>query len=201
MSINRMLSWFPAAWRGRYEAEVRELLEAHPFTWRERRDLLRACADAWVRELWSWAGPVARLCRLAAIRAAVLLAVGWIGLQLVNVIAGLDAARAIASAGGVWISGIAGFRVALAMMLLLFVARPYLDSGAEVDRPSWAQTIVTTLLFIGLAALDNRGGVGRQLPDVIFLALVATMRQARWFVVVDRWPREANQPRRMLGLQ
>lgn len=201
MSISRMLSWFPRAWRDRYEAELRELLEARPFGWRERQNLFSACADAWARELWSWTYPFVRLSGFAAIRAAVLLAVGWIGLQLVNVMAGLDITRAVASAEGTWITGIAGFRVALAMMLLLFLARPYIDSGAEIDRPSWVQTVATTLLFGGLMALDPRSGFGRQLPDVIFLALVATMRHARWFVVVDLWPREANQPRRTLGLR
>jgi hypothetical protein len=196
-----MLSWFPAAWRARYEAEVRELLEAHPFTWRERRDLFRACADAWGRELWSWAYAISRLTGAAGIRLAVLLAVGWIGLQLAHILRGMEVTQAIAAGGGLWVSGVAQFRLPMAFLFHLLVVKPYADSGAAVHRPSWAQTIAVTALLVILAALDERGGLGRQFPDVMILGVTATMRYARWFGVLDTTRPVPNHGRRVLGLQ
>jgi len=201
MSMDRMLSWFPTAWRARYEAEVRELLEAQPFTWRERRDLLRACVDAWGRELWSWAYAISRVAGSAAGRLAVLLAVGWVGLQLANVLSGLAFTRDIVSGGGLWISGAAGLWVPMALMVQLFLVKPYADSWAETDRPSWGQAVTMTTLCVALAALDQRGGPGRDLADMLFLGVTATMRYARWFVVFDTWPAQANTTRTILGLR
>ena len=201
MSMNRILSWFPKAWRSRYEAEVRELLEAHPFTWRERRDLISACADAWGRELWSWARAISRVAGAAGVRLAVLLAVGWIGLQMVNVLSGLEFTRGIVAGGGLWISGAAGLWVPMALMVQVFLVKPYADSGAESDRPSWVQAVAMTALCVACAALDQRGGPGRDLADMLFLGVTATMRHARWFVVFDTWPRPANQTRTFLGLR
>jgi hypothetical protein len=201
MSMHQMLSWFPKTWRARYEAEVRELLEAHPFTWRERRDLIRACADAWGRELWSWAYAISRVAAAAGGRLAVLLAVGWIGLQLVNVLRSMEFTQAIIASGGLWVSGAAGFRLPMALVFQLFVVKPYADSGSALDRPSWVQTIAITALYVALAALDERGGAGRHLPDMMILGITATMRYARWFVVFDTWPAQANQTRTILGLR
>lgn len=201
MSMNRMLSWFPMAWRARYEAEVRELLEAHPFTWRERRDVIRACADAWARELWSWAYAISRIAGAAGVRLAVLLAVGWIGLQLVNILRGMEFIQGIAAGGGLWVSAATGFRLPMAFVFHLFVVKPYADSGAAVHRPSWAQTLAVTVLLVILAALDERGGLGRQFPDVMILGVTATMRYARWFGVLDTTRPVPNHGRRVLGLQ
>ncbi len=200
MSIRRMLSWFPSAWRDRYEAEVRELIEAHPFGWRERRDLLGACADAWGREVWRWAYATVRMAGAIGVRLAAVLAVGWMWLQLVDVLADLETTRAVATAGGLWVSAIAGFRVPMALLLQLFIARPYADSGAAVDRPSWTQTIAATLLLVVLAAVDGRGGPVRELPDMLFLGMAASMRHARWFNVFETH-RPLSRLRPRLGLQ
>lgn len=201
MSMDRMLSWFPAAWRSRYESEVRELLEAHPFTWRERRDLFCACADAWGRELWSWTYATGRVAGAAGGRLAVLLAVGWIGLQLVNVLSSLEFTRGIVADGGLWISGAAGLWVPMALMVQVLLVRPYADSGADIYRPSWGQTIAMTTLCVALAALDERGGPGRQLADMLFLGVTATMRYARWFVLFETTRPVPIHVRRVLGLQ
>jgi hypothetical protein len=199
--MNRILSWFPNAWRARYEVEVRELLEAHPFTWRERRDLCRACADAWGRELWSWASAISRVAGVAGLRLAVLLAVGGIGLQLANVLSGLAFTRGIVAGGGLWISGAAGLWVPMALMVQFFLVKPYADSGAESDRPSWVQAVAMTALCVAFAALDQRGGPGRDLADMLFLGVTATMRYARWFVVFDTTRPVPSHVRRVLGLQ
>jgi hypothetical protein len=201
MSIDRMLSMFPNAWRSRYEVEVRELLDAQPFTWRARRDVFSACADAWGRELWSWAYAISRVAGAAGVRLAVLLAVGWMGLQLVNVLRGMEFTQAIVAGGGLWVSGAAGFRLPMAFVFHLFAVKPYADSGAAIHRPSWAQTIAVTVLLVTLAALDDRGGLGRQFPDVMILGVTATMRYARWFGVLDTTRPVPNHGRRVLGLQ
>jgi hypothetical protein len=201
MSMDRMLSLFPNAWRARYEAEVRELLEAHPFTWRERRDLFRACADGWGRELWSWAYAISRVAGAAGVRLAVLLAVGWMALQLADVLSGLAFTRGIVAGGGLWISGAAGLWVPMALMVQLFLVKPYADSGAESDRPSWVQAVAMTALCVALAALDQRGGPGRDQADMLILGVTATMRYAYWFVVLDTTRPVPNHGRRVLGLQ
>jgi hypothetical protein len=201
MSMERMLRWFPSAWRARYEAEVRELLEAHPFTWRERRDLFRGCVDAWGRELWSWAYAISRVAGAAGVRLAVLLAVGWMALQLANVLSGLAFTRGIVAGGGLWISGAAGLWVPMALMVQVFLVRPYADSGADIYRPSWVQTVAMITLCVAFAALDERSGPGRQLADMLFLGVTATMRYARWFVVFDTTRPVPTHGRRVLGLQ
>lgn len=200
MSMSRMLSWFPRAWRARYEAEVRELLQAHPFTWRERCDLLRACSDAWAREFWRWAFAAGRLAGAAGGRLAVLMAGGWVTLQLASVLSSVPSVQAIATTGELWISGVAGMWVPMAIMLQVFLAKPYADSGADSDRPSWGQAVAATALCVALAALDDRGGLGRQLAAMLFLGATATMRYARWFVVLDTRPSRASQTRSILRL-
>jgi hypothetical protein len=44
----RLLSLYPRAWRERYEAEVRAVLDQHDVTLATRLDLLRGAADAWL---------------------------------------------------------------------------------------------------------------------------------------------------------
>lgn len=201
MSIDRMLSLFPNAWRSRYEAEVRELLDAHPFTWRERRDLLSACGDAWGREAGRRLHTFGRVLGLIGIRLAVLLAVGWICLQLTNVIAGLEATRSAVATGGLWVGWAAGFWMPMAFMFQLFLVKPYADSGDALDRPSWTQTLAISLLLIVLFAFDDRRPVFWHLPDMLILGAMATMRYARWFVVLDPTRSVPNHGRRVLGLQ
>lgn len=62
MSIDRLLSWFPNVWRARYEAEVRELLEAQAFTWRESglTTLDSALRPTWLPTI-GWVAGFARL--------------------------------------------------------------------------------------------------------------------------------------------
>lgn len=203
MSIDRMLRCFPMTWRVRYEAEVRELLAAMPLTWAVRRDLGLACVDAWGREVWSWSRAAARVTGALGMRLAALLAVGWIVLQSVHIVAALEITQAAIAAGGLWLGITVSFRLPMVFMYQLFVVKPYADSGATVDRPSWTQTLAITTLFIVMAALDARdlGSGLRQAPDMLILGSMATMRYARWFVVFDRSRPPVNPGRRVLGLQ
>lgn len=181
MSIDRMLSWFPNAWRSRYEAEVRDLLESHPFGWSERRDLLRCCLDAWARELRSWGEAVLRFSWALGLRLAIVWGAGWLGLLGV---AYLDSLVGVRLWPPVWRDAVMGaqgmilFLQLLAfLMLSIKVIGPYTRSGREVDRPSLGTAVLASTAFGLLQFLDlNHAHLG----DVIFFGMIATMRYASW---------------------
>ncbi|NQW04557.1 MAG: hypothetical protein HQ485_11075 [Acidobacteria bacterium] len=181
MSIDRMFSWFPNTWRARYEAEVRELLESHPFGWHERRDLLRCCVEAWVREGGSWGMALLRFASALGVRIGAVLGAGWLCLQVVEL--------AVPFVGigvwpGPWRDAAMSARdvfVLLKMLsflgLLLYVVAPYTRSGLTRDRPSVGTTLAA---LVGLGVLQLLDGRHPHPGDLIFFGMIATMRYAKW---------------------
>lgn len=174
MSIDRILRWFPKAWRARYEVEVRDLLDSHPFGWRERLDLIRACADAWLRQGAAWVVAFTRGTTYVGVRLAVLLAVGWLGVR------GTEAFVAIAMGAEwqppYWLALTAKFtRTFTWGYAALFVIRPYIEDLS--NRPGRLETLVYTLVFALTVALD---GQTANVSGVIWFGIFATMRHS-WF--------------------
>ncbi|MCR4375246.1 MAG: hypothetical protein NUW22_10395 [Acidobacteria bacterium] len=193
MSVERILSWFPRAWRARYEAEVRDLLESHPIGIRERVDLVRACADAWLREGASWGLAVARGLLFVGSRVVVLVAIGWLGTW------GADAvAEGFGwSARSSWslMSDVAGFLRIVGMAYVgLFVVRPFMEDPAQ--RPSRLEGVVYPLVFALLVALDQRPS---HLGDILLFGIIATARYS-WFHIGTGRP-SLSVPRSVLGLR
>ncbi len=188
MSVDRMLSWFPNTWRSRYEAEVRELLDAQPFTWRERRDLLRACADAWIRETTSWGLAIAKFSAGLCVRMGVVLGLGWLGVRGAEallppelVLAWWPAARSEAWRGVTIVAQFATF-VAVAR----YVMQPYEQTRDPLQRPTWLQTFGWVLFLALLVVSDARPG---DLPEVIWMGIFATMRYSPWILLLSGEPR------------
>jgi hypothetical protein len=193
MSIDRILRWFPAAWRARYEIEVRDLLDAHPFGWRERVDLMRACADAWLREGASRGKALARGASHVGVRIALLVAIGYVG------VSGADALTPllIAAVGPLpsWLTLSAAFlRILIIGYAGIFVLRPYLEDPS--DRPGVLEAVAYPAVFALTVALDghpaHQGGV-------LWFGLLATMRFPWFHIGTARpWP---PAPRSILGLR
>jgi hypothetical protein len=73
----RLLRLYPKAWRQRYEAEMRAVLDQHEVTMVTRLDLLRGALDAWLfdrRFAMSLTPPALRGARLALVPCAFVLA-------------------------------------------------------------------------------------------------------------------------------
>jgi len=181
MSIDRILSWFPGAWRARYEAEIRDLLESGPFGWRERRDLLRCCVDAWMREGSGWSLRLTRIWLSLVPRIGVVLVVGWLcakGVTWVEPYIGVSAWKAGWSGTATTIAGfVTWFKIAAFIALARYAISPYARSGREVDRPGWWQAVGGVLFLSLLQLLDPRPP---HLGDVMFFGFVATMRFGHW---------------------
>lgn len=183
MSINRILSWFPLAWRTRYETEVRDLLDAHPFGWRERADLLRACCDAWMREGVSWAWALLRWAATISIRPAAVFGLGWLlatGAQELIPVAGSllgDVPPVVAQS--------AFFaKLLLALGVILFVMAPARADPAK--RPTWLIWGSCLLLLTILTILAGPTGGMRRVSETIWFGFFGTMR-FRWFYE-EFWP-------------
>lgn len=193
MSIDRILSWFPSAWRARYEVEVRDLLDSHPIGVRERVDLVRACADAWLREGASRSLAVARGLLYVGSRIGIIVAIGWLGTW------GADAfAEGIGwSAKSPWspLSDVAGFlRIAGMAYVGLFVVRPFMEDPEQ--RPSRLEGVAYPLVFALLVALNQRPS---HLGDILWFGIIATARYS-WFHIGTGRP-SLSVPRSVLGLR
>lgn len=183
MSITRILSWFPSAWRARYEAEVRELLTAHPCGWRERVDLIRACGDAWMREGVNWAWAVLRWMASISVRPAAVFGVGWLL---------ATGAQALIPVAGSWLgevpSGVAQAasfaRLLLALGVILFVMAPARADPAR--RPTWLIWGSCLLLLTIITVIAGPTGGMRRVSETIWFGFFATMR-FRWFYE-EFWP-------------
>jgi len=179
MSIDHMLSLFPNAWRSRYEAEVRELLDAHPFTWRERRDLVRACGDAWGREATSRGLALGKLSAAIGVRVGLVLTLGWL---IVRTVEGLLPTALVlawwpAAGSDTWHGVMVVTQITTFVVVVRYVMRPY-DHTLDPDRrPSWVQTAAWVLFYVLLVVSDGRPA---RLPEVIFMGLFATMRYSPW---------------------
>lgn len=185
MSIHRMLSWFPAAWRSRYEAEMRELIEAHPFTWRERGDVLRACVDAWGRELRQRAAIPATFAGALGIRIAVVLLLGWMGVR------GLEwlVPNAVAATWWPVITSDRWFATLTVCKLAMFgvayraVMRPYEQTRDPLRRPTWLQTFGWVGTLSLLIVCDGRPA---NMPDVLSLGIFALIRYSPWLQMIHQ---------------
>jgi len=192
MSITRILSWFPSAWRGRYGAEVRELLESQPVTWRTRVDLSAACVDAWLQALAGLGSR--RLSRPVhvGLRISVLLLVGGAGAFAADVLApALEAASWWTSAVRV-AAHVAGLVTLL--VAVLFFARPFIDEPAM--RPGLLPSMSLLSMFFLALALD---GSPVRPGDVVGFGMIATMRYSWFHFGRDRSSLAA--PRSILGLR
>lgn len=192
MPITRILSWFPSAWRARYEAEVRELLESQPVTWRTRVDLSVACVDAWLQALAGLASR--RLSRAihVGLRISVLLLIGGVGAFAADVLAPvLEAASWWTSAVRVaaHVTGLVTLLVAV-----LFFARPFIAEPAL--RPGMLPSLSLLSVFFLALALD---GSPVRLGDVVGFGMIATMRYSWFHLGRDRSSLAA--PRSILGLR
>ncbi len=183
MSIDRMLSLFPNAWRSRYEAEVRELLEAHPFTWRERRDLISACADAWGREGRAWGTAIVKFSAAVAVRIAVVLAVGWMGIRGLEWLVPNDAMLAWwpTTALDQWYATLTVCKFAVFVVAARGVMNPYQRTLDPLRRPTWLQTCGWVGTFALLLVFDGRPAVW---PDALWMGVFATMRYSPWLQMV-----------------
>lgn len=184
MSINRMLSWFPLAWRARYEAEVRELFEAHPFTRRERRDLFRACADAWWRETTSWGVGVVRFSAAVAIRIAVVLLLGWMGVRGLEWLVPNDVMRAWwpTVATDQWYAVLIVCKLSVFFVAVRGAMNPYERTLDPARRPTWLQTLGWLGTFSLLVVCDGRPA---NLPDACSMGIFAMMRWSPWLQLID----------------
>jgi hypothetical protein len=185
MSIDRLLSWFPNAWRSRYEAEVRELLDAHPFTWRARRDLVRACVDAWWREAASWGSAVARFAAAVGVRVVVVLALGWL---IIRGVEGLVPSAVVlawwpAAASDAWRGVMTFTQIGTFIIVVLYGIRPYTQTLDPDLRPTWVQTSGWVLFYALLIVADGRPA---RLPEAIFMGQFATMRFSPWLQMHGR---------------
>lgn len=192
MSINRILSWFPQTWRARYEAEVRELLEAQPVTWRARVDLTAACVDAWLQVFASLASR--RLSRPVhvGLRISALLIIGGVCAFAADVLA-----PAVETASW-WTSGV---RIAahVAGLVTLFIAgvffiRPFIDEPSL--RPGLLPSLSLLSMFFLAMAMD---GSPIRVGDVVGSGMIATMRYSWFHLGRDRTSLAA--PRSILGLR
>lgn len=200
MTINRMLSWFPNTWRARYDAEVRDLLEAHPFGWRERRDLLRCCVDAWARQGKGWMLAAARVSLALGARVGLVVGVGWLCVKGVKWADPYVGASTWSASWAEMATSVAGvlvwFKIAAVLAIARYAIAPYARSGAAVDRPGWGQTIAAVLFLGFLQLLDPRSP---SLGDVMFFGMVATMRYGRWLEFFGTPPRQERLT--VLGLR
>jgi hypothetical protein len=183
MSIKRLLSWFPATWRARYETEVRDLLDAHPFGWRERVDLLRACADAWMREGVSWVWALLRWMASISVRPAAVFGLGWLlatGAQALIPVAGSltqGVPPAVVPAAEL-------AQILLAAGVMIFIISPARKDAAR--RPTWLVWASCLLLLTIVTVLGGAtGGLGR-ISESIWFGFFATMRFG-WFYE-EFWP-------------
>jgi hypothetical protein len=183
MSIDRILSWFPSSWRVRYETEVRDLLNAHAFGWRERVDLLRACGDAWMREGVSWTWAWLRWTASISLRPAAVFGVGWLlatGAQALIPVAGSLTQRVPSAV----VPAAELAQILLAAGVMFFITSPARTDAAR--RPTglvWASCLL--LLTIVTVLGGPTGGLGR-VSESIWFGFFATMR-FRWFYE-EFWP-------------
>lgn len=192
MSIDRILSWFPNAWRARYEAEVRDLLEAQPFTWRTTIDLTAACADAWLQSLALPASPRLRRAIHVGSRIGAMLLIGGIGVLWAGSLApALEAAPWWTSS--VRITANIAWFVTLLVAVLFFIG-PFIE---EPDRrPALLPSLNLLSVFFLAVALD---GSTARLGDVIGFGMIATMRYSWFHIGSDR--SSLASPRSILGLR
>lgn len=183
MSMNRMLSWFPSAWRSRYEAEVRELLEAHPFTWRERRDLMRACADAWARETRAWGIVALRFSAAVAVRLGVVLLLGWLGVRGLEWLVPNDALLAWwpTAAADQWYAVLTVCKLAVFFVVVRGVMQPYERTLDPDRRPTWLQTCGWLGTLSLLLVFDGRPA---NLPDAMWTGVFGLLRHSPWLHVI-----------------
>ena len=183
MSIDRILSWFPSSWRTRYEAEVRDLLDAHPFGWRERVDLLRACGDAWMREGVSWVWALLRWTVSISVRPAAVFGLGWLlatGAQALIPVTG-SLTQGVPAA----VAQAAEFaRLLLALGVMIFVMSPARSDPAR--RPTWLVWGICLLLLTIVTVLAGPTGGMRRVSESIWFGFFATMR-FDWFYK-EFWP-------------
>lgn len=197
MSIDRVLSWFPNTWRSRYEAEVRELLDAHPFTWRERRDLLRACADAWRREATSRGLAVARFSAAVGARIGAVLALGWLGVRGAEALLPPEVVLAWwpAVESGAWRGVMTLTKIITFVVVARYVLRPY-DQSRDPDlRPTWLQTGGWVLFFSLLIVTDGRRG---GLAEILWMGIFVMMRYSPWLQFFGERPQARTT---VLGLR
>lgn len=196
MSVDRILNWFPTAWRARYEAEVRELLLAQPLTWRTTIDLVAACIDAWLQSLALHAPPRLRRTLHTASRIGAMLCIGGIG------VLGADALAPALEAAPWWTPSVRPVaRIAWVMTVFLaglFVIRPFMEDPAR--RPGLLQSLSLLSVFFVAVALD---GSPARLGDVTGFGIIATMRYSWFHVDVYRamYRSSLAAPRSILGLQ
>jgi hypothetical protein len=183
MSINRILSWFPSAWRARYETEVRDLLDAHPFGWRERVDLLRACCDAWMREGVSWVWALLRWTVSISIRPAAVFGLGWLL---------ATGAQALIPTADSWLGEVSPVvaqaahfaQPMLALGVILFVIAPARRDPAR--RPTWLISGSCLVLLTIITVLAGPTGGMHRAVETTWFGFFATMR-FRWFYE-EFWP-------------
>jgi hypothetical protein len=192
VSINCILSWFPAAWRARYETEVRELLEAQPIDWRIQVDLTAACVDAWLRAIAQLASPRLRRACHISLRISALLLIGGVGTLGADMFAfALEAASWWTSTVRVT-ANVAGLLTLL--VAVLFFIRPFIDDPAR--RPGLLPSLSLLSAFFVALALD---GSTTQLGDVVGFGMIATMRYSWFHIGTGRPP--LSVPRSVLRLR
>lgn len=196
MSIDRILSWFPSAWRARYEVEVRDLLEAQPFTWRTAIDVTAACADAWLQALAVMAPPRFRRALHIGSRISAMLLIGGIGVLGADLLA-----PALESAP--WWTPSIRVTARIGWLITVFVAglffiRPFIEDPAR--RPGLLPSLGLLSVFFLAVALD---GSRAHLGDVMGFGLIATMRYSWFHIDVYRkmYRPTLASPRPILGLR
>lgn len=184
MSLNRILSWFPRSWRARYEAEIRELLEAHPFTWRERRDLMRACADAWARQTYAWGVVALRFSAAVAVRLGVVLLLGWMGVRGLEWLVPNDTLLAWwpTAASFQWYSIMTVCKLAVLVVVVRGVMQPYERTLDPDRRPTWLQTLGWLGTLSLLLVFDGRPA---NLPDATWTGVFGLLCYSPWLSMVS----------------
>lgn len=196
MSVDRILSWFPNAWRARYEAEVRDLLTAQPFTWRTTIDLVAACVDAWLQSLVLHAPPRLRRTLHTASRIGAMLCIGGIG------VLGADALAPAFEAAPWWTSSVrvvANTAWFITVFLAgLFYIRPFMEDPAR--RPELLPSLSLLIVYFLAVALD---GSTARLGHVVGFGIIATMRYSWFHVDAYRamYRSSLAAPRSILGLR
>lgn len=186
--MSRLVRLYPAAWRERYEAELRAALATRPLTRRDRLDLVRGALDARLHpELGET--PSARVVT-AGSGVTEPWGLGWVPFPVVPFLWAVAAGTLALAAGlilfrasGMWGSMHAESVLVTVAALALGAAFWVQGSGAPVVRLGGAVMIATALTLIALDWYGDHltGAAALGIGGVIVAFGVIVHRRARWF--------------------
>lgn len=186
--MSRLVRLYPAAWRERYEAELRAALASRPLTGRDRIDLVRGALDARLHP--ELGGPPPRRLAVAGTGTAELWVPGRIPFPVAPFLWAM-AAGMLALAGGLimfrasWMWGSMHAESVLLTFAALALGGAFWvrGAGAPVVRLGAAVMIATAAVLIALDWYGDHltGAIALGLGGVIVAVGTLVHRRARWF--------------------